>query len=45
MDLDSRINITELEKKLNECLENKVPVLVVAGLVGTTEESVVDDLS
>ena len=43
--MDSRLNITELEKKLNECLTNKVPVLAVTGIVGTTEESVVDNLS
>lgn len=44
VDLDSRINIQALREKLDECLANKVPVLGVVGIVGTTEESTVDNL-
>ena len=44
VDKESRMNITSLRAKLQSCVDNKVPVLVVAGIVGTTEESVVDDL-
>lgn len=44
VDLDSRICIEALTIKLNECLTKKIPVLVVAGIVGTTEESTVDNL-
>lgn len=44
VDLDSRICIKALKKKLDECLAKKIPVLGVVGIVGTTEESTVDDL-
>lgn len=44
VDLDSRLSIPALTKKLNDCLHNKIPVLVVVGIVGTTEESTVDNL-
>ena len=44
VDLDSRLCTKALRKHLEECLEKRIPVLGVAGIVGTTEESTVDDL-
>lgn len=44
VDLDSRVNIEALKKKLDECLAKKIPVLGVVGIVGTTEESTIDNL-
>ena len=44
VDLDSRLSIVALKKHLKECLKKKIPVLGVVGIVGTTEESTVDDL-
>ena len=38
------MNTEKLRAKLNSLLESKTPVLVVAAIVGTTEESVVDNL-
>ena len=37
VDLDTRMDTNVLDQKLNECLENHVPVMVVGGIVGTTE--------
>lgn len=37
VDLDTRMEIKELDARLAECLENHVPVMVVAGICGTTE--------
>ena len=45
VNLDSRVCVKALKKRLNECLKDKVPVLVVVGIVGTTEESTVDNLA
>jgi hypothetical protein len=45
VDLDSRVCVAALKKRLNDCLKEKVPVLVVVGIVGTTEESTVDNLA
>lgn len=44
VDLDTRIDTVKLEAKLNECLAKHIPVLVVVGIVGSTEESTVDNL-
>lgn len=44
VDLDTRVNTVLLEQRLNECLEAHVPVLSVVGIVGSTEESTVDNL-
>lgn len=44
VDKDSRMSTEKLRAKLNSLLESKTPVLVVAAIVGTTEESVVDNL-
>lgn len=44
VDKNSRMSTEKLRLKLTECLNTKTPVLVVTGIVGTTEESVVDNL-
>ncbi len=44
LDLDARLNIDELDKMLNECLEQKIPIYTVISVMGTTEESSVDPL-
>jgi|LakMenEpi03Aug12_release.lakeMendotaPanAssembly.Ray.scaffolds.fasta_scaffold289060_2 L-2,4-diaminobutyrate decarboxylase len=36
VDLDSRMSIASLSKKLADCLRKKVPVLAVVGIAGTT---------
>ena len=36
--------MTALRAQLTECLEKHIPVMVVAGIVGTTEESTTDPL-
>lgn len=45
VDLDSRLCMTALKNHLTTCLQKKIPVLGVVGIVGTTEESTVDDLT
>lgn len=44
VDLDSRICQKALKGHLSDCLAKKIPVLGVVGIVGSTEESTVDDL-
>ena len=44
VDKDTRLCMNELRNKLQHCLDNHIPVLAVAGIVGTTEESTVDPL-
>ena len=44
VDLDTRMDTTKLEQRLNQCAENHIPVLVVVGIVGSTEESTIDNL-
>jgi glutamate/tyrosine decarboxylase-like PLP-dependent enzyme len=44
VDLDCRMNTSELRKQLDECLEKKIPVMQVVAVMGTTEESAVDPL-
>lgn len=38
------MDTVKLETRLNECLDKHIPVLVVVGIVGSTEESTVDNL-
>ena len=38
------MDTTKLEQRLNQCAENHIPVLVVVGIVGSTEESTIDNL-
>ena len=44
VDLNCRMDMIELRKQLDSCLENKIPVLQVIAVMGTTEESAVDPL-
>lgn len=44
VDLDSRISIIKLRAKLQDCLDKHIPVLSVVPIIGSTEESVVDNL-
>jgi glutamate/tyrosine decarboxylase-like PLP-dependent enzyme len=44
VDDDAHIDITQLEKKLNDCLRDKIPVYAVVGIIGSTEEGAVDRL-
>lgn len=44
VDLNSRISIEKLRCRLEECLTSHTPVLSVVAIVGSTEESVVDNL-
>jgi len=39
-----RVDIGELEKNLQECLDNRIPVLGVTAVFGTTQEGAVDQL-
>ncbi|KKY21241.1 putative pyridoxal-dependent decarboxylase domain protein [Diplodia seriata] len=44
VDYGARINMEELEKRLEENLKNKQAVYAVAAIIGTTEEGAVDPL-
>jgi glutamate/tyrosine decarboxylase-like PLP-dependent enzyme len=44
MDADARLLVSDLEKKLEDCLLNKIPVLAVVCVMGSTEESATDPL-
>ena len=39
-----RMDLGELRKQLETCLEQEIPVIAVVGVVGTTEEGQVDDV-
>jgi len=41
---DYRMDVTALEKVLFDLLRQKIPVLAVVGIVGTTEEGAVDEI-
>ena len=41
---NARVNLKDLLSKIDDCLENKIPVLMVVCVMGTTEESAVDYL-
>lgn len=45
VDNAARMDMTDLRKKLDLCLENKIPVLNVVAVIGSTEESAVDPLA
>ncbi|MBW6417621.1 pyridoxal-dependent decarboxylase [Celeribacter sp. PS-C1] len=45
VDLDGRMDVIELRRHLDRCLDEKRPVLEVVAVIGTTEESAVDPLS
>eukprot|EP00795_Rhopilema_esculentum_P016561 gene16561-7984_t len=42
VDNNGRQNLEELQRLLESCLKNKIPVLCVVAIIGTTEESAVD---
>ena len=45
VDLDARLDIDELRKQLDECLEDEQPVVAVVAVIGSTEESAIDPLA
>ena len=45
VDLDARMEIKDLRSKLDKCLENNQPILMVVVVLGSTEESAVDPLA
>ena len=45
VDLDARMDIAQLREALDRCLGNKVPVIQVVAVAGSTEESAVDPLA
>ncbi|KAL4238903.1 hypothetical protein ACF0H5_003610 [Mactra antiquata] len=44
-DKNARMDIKDLEIKLQKCLKNKTPVISLVAVIGTTEESAVDPLA
>jgi glutamate/tyrosine decarboxylase-like PLP-dependent enzyme len=44
IDADARLLVDDLVKKLEDCLKNKIPVLAVVCVMGSTEESATDPL-
>ncbi|CUH22271.1 L-2,4-diaminobutyrate decarboxylase [Jannaschia seosinensis] len=45
VDLDGRMEMADLRRHLDRCLDEKRPVLEVVAVMGTTEESAVDPLA
>ena len=45
VDKKARMDIKDLRKQLNNCLEHKIPLMNVVAIIGTTEESAVDPLA
>ena len=45
VDLDARMDVAQLREALDRCLGNKVPVIQVVAVAGSTEESAVDPLA
>lgn len=44
VDVNARMDVNELERLLDDCLQHQRPVLAVVSVIGTTEESAVDPL-
>ena len=44
VDKSCRMDVDELGRSLKECLENRVPVIGVTVVYGTTQEGAVDNL-
>jgi len=44
VDLQARMDITRLKERLEECLQNRIPVIAVVAVIGSTEEGAVDPL-
>ncbi|PKY00697.1 pyridoxal-dependent decarboxylase domain-containing protein [Aspergillus campestris IBT 28561] len=45
LDLDGHIDIDDLQRELNRCLEERQPVYAVVAIMGSTEEGAADRLS
>ena len=45
VNLDGRMKIDDLRKKIEDCYQNRRPILEVVAVLGTTEESSVDPLA
>jgi glutamate/tyrosine decarboxylase-like PLP-dependent enzyme len=45
VDKKARMDIQDLRRQLDNCLQNKVPLMNVVAIIGTTEESAVDPLN
>lgn len=45
VDRDARLDLDELERRLDECVREQRPVLAVVAVIGTTEESAIDPLA
>ena len=45
VDVDGRLDLDELDMRLEDCLAAQRPVLAVVAVIGTTEESAVDPLA
>ncbi|KAI1498074.1 pyridoxal-dependent decarboxylase domain-containing protein [Biscogniauxia marginata] len=45
VDYDARLDLNELEKRLEQSLKDQQPVLAVVAIIGSTEEGAVDPLS
>ena len=45
MDLDGRMDLADLTRQLDACLEERRPVMAVVAVMGSTEESAVDPLA
>jgi glutamate/tyrosine decarboxylase-like PLP-dependent enzyme len=44
VDSDSRMKMSELREKLDDCVKNRIPVILATAVIGSTEESAVDPL-
>jgi len=45
LDIHGRMNVDDLKEEIDECLENKRPIIAVVGVLGSTEEGAVDPLA
>lgn len=44
VDLDARMDLQALREQLERCLQDRIPVIAVVAVIGSTEESAVDPL-
>jgi glutamate/tyrosine decarboxylase-like PLP-dependent enzyme len=45
VDLDARMDMADLRRRLQKCLDEQRPVIAVVAVIGTTEESALDPLT
>ena len=45
VDFEARVDLVELEAKLEHCLKTRTPVYAIVAIIGSTEEGSVDSLS